>query len=88
MKVNLERIHNPCQQCYMNGHLYSPEDNMCQRCEYAIAIEALHSVLTIIGSSGCAYCSKYKTGCAVPSKEECEWSIDWDAVVKNFNVGK
>lgn len=85
MKINLESIHSPCQQCYIHGHLYSPENNMCQRCEYAIAIEILHSVLTTIGCSNCAYCRKYKD-CTIPSGEECKWCIDWDAVVKNFNV--
>lgn len=87
MKVNLENMHSPCMQCYIHGHLYSPEDNMCQGCEYAIAIETLHSVLTTIGGSNCAYCSKYK-GCAIPTGCECKWNIDWDAVVKNFNVDR
>lgn len=85
MKVNLENIHSPCERCYVRGHLYSPEDNICQRCEYAVAIEALRSVLTTIGCSKCAYCSHYE-GCAIPARQECQWHIDWNAVVKNFNV--
>lgn len=45
MKVNLSNMHNPCQQCYIRGHLYSLEDDMCQCCEYNIAIKLLKRVL-------------------------------------------
>ena len=87
MKVKLDDMHSPCANCFIKGMIYDPDSTYCQSCEYNIAIESIHSILTMIGGSNCAYCSHYN-GCAVQIGDECKWSIDWDAVVKNFNVGK
>lgn len=84
MKVNLENMHSPCQQCYIRGHLYSPKDDMCQRCEYAIAMNILRSACKIF-SGGCGYCRHYTEGCAAP-EGECEWHIDWNRAVIDFNI--
>lgn len=86
MKVNLENMHSPCQQCYIRGHLYSPEDNVCQRCEYAIAMNILRSACKILSGS-CGYCRHYAYGCAAP-KDECEWHIDWNSAVRDFGIEK
>ena len=46
MKINLENIHSPCMNCIMRGHSYSPDDNLCQSCEYNISIQMLKEVKT------------------------------------------
>lgn len=79
MKVNLENMHSPCQQCYIRGHSYSSDDNSCQRCEYNIAIELLKRILRI--GSICSFCKHYN-GCVAPTGE-CNYSIDWN---KAFEV--
>lgn len=40
MKINLQNIHSPCEQC-----LGSHYDGMCEKCEYNIAIVILKEVL-------------------------------------------
>ena len=36
-------------------------------------------------AGGCGYCRHYTEGCAAV-EGECEWHIDWDRAVKDFNV--
>ena len=45
MKINLENIHSPCEQCFIHAYSYSPDNDGCQRCEYNIAIAILKEVL-------------------------------------------
>ena len=45
MKINLKNIHSPCEQCFIHGYSYSPDNDGCQRCEYNIAIAILKEVL-------------------------------------------
>ena len=84
MKINLKDKHSPCHQCWIHGHSYSPEDDRCQRCEYAITMNILRSACKIL-AGGCGYCRHYTEGCAAP-EGKCEWHIDWDRAVKVFNV--
>lgn len=47
MKVRLNRIHSPCEACFVKGIYYNPESFHCQRCEYNIAIGLLKKMLKI-----------------------------------------
>lgn len=81
MKVNLKHTHSPCQQCHIQEHLYSSNDEYCQRCEYYISIELLKRILRV--GSQCNFCEHYNY-CIVPMGE-CNYSIDWE---KAFNIYK
>lgn len=47
MKVRLDKIHTPCERCFVKGIYYSPESLHCQRCEYNIAISFMRKILKI-----------------------------------------
>ena len=96
MKVNLESMHSPCQQCYIHGHLYSPDDPSCRRCEYNIAVQLLKIVLKF--NDYCTLCkNKNNLGggywdCKVTGNDDCmcnvekDFSIDWQAVCDEYGI--
>lgn len=96
MKVNLENMHSPCERCYIRGHLYSNEDDICQRCEYNIAIYLLKHVLK--SNDYCTLCKNRDRldggyfDCSLPNNNDytCEvekdFVIDWKAVFKEYDL--
>lgn len=93
MKINLKNIYSPCQQCAIRGHLYSPDDNCCQRCEYNIAIIILKEVLK--ANDYCNLCGNVEhvkggyVDCKLGFKgcRDCDsYKIDWKAIVKDYQL--
>lgn len=93
MKINLENIHSPCQQCMIRGHLYSPDNGSCQRCEYNIAIVVLKEVLK--QNDYCWLCKNVEhiKGGYVDCKlnhdgwKDCDsYAIDWNAIIKEYQL--
>ena len=91
MKINLENIHSPCMNCIMRGHSYSPDDNLCQSCEYNISIQMLKEILKQNDYCNlCKYVERIKGGytdCSVGREgwRDCQnYTIDWNAVAKEY----
>ena len=95
LKINLENIHSPCQQCLIHNHSYSPNDDICQRCEYNIAIVVLKEVLkqndycwlcknVIHIKGGYVDCKLNHDGC----KDCGSYTIDWNAIVEEYQLTK
>ena len=83
MEINLEKMHSPCQRCYNHyGFAYSPEDEICQYCEYTIMTKLFRSACSLLSGS-CGYCRHYPEGCAAV-EDKCNWEIDWEKAVKDF----
>ena len=91
MKIDLENIHSPCSQCYIHGILYSPDNELCQRCEYNISAYLLKRILKIY--DGCIFCKKYLdctyTDCKAhkenkPCNIDTDFIIDWEEVFKEY----
>ena len=96
MKLNLENIHSPCQQCFNHGHLYSSYDDKCQSCEYNIAIKLLKVVLK--DNDYCTLCkNRVNLGdgcydCKVNGNNDCicdvenDFLIDWEYAFKDYGI--
>lgn len=82
MKIDVNKIHSPCMNCYVHGHSYCPEDEHCMHCEYAITVKILQSLLCILTGSNCTFCKRYTEGCAAPIGE-CKWVADWEKIIRN-----
>ena len=92
MKINLENIYSPCQRCMIHGY---PDDNVCQSCEYNIAIIILKEVLkqndycwlcknVIHIKGGYVDCKLNHDGC-----KDCDsYAIDWNAIVKEYQLNQ
>lgn len=90
--VNLENIYSPCQSCTIRGHLYSSNNESCQRCEYNIAITALKRILK--DTNSCRFCQNYGHlgrgyyGCKLKSILNCSadrnFVINWKAVFEDY----
>lgn len=94
MKINLENIHSPCEQCFIDGHRYFPDDDKCQRCEYNITIVLLKEVLkthnycslckNLYSESGFGCCKLNGKGC-----HNCDsYEIDWEAIVRKYQIDR
>ena len=92
MKINLENTHSPCSQCYINGKLYSPDNEFCQRCEYNIAIYLLKKMLRTYDyctlcknrirlGGGCWDCKFNKHGAC---NTDTDFVINWEEVFKEY----
>jgi hypothetical protein len=86
MELNLKNIYRPCQDCY-NGY---KTDDVCQRCEFNIAIQLLITVLKFY--DGCKLC-KNRDGEGYwncEAHEDCvcnftkEYVIDWEETFKEY----
>lgn len=93
MKINLENIHSPCQQCMIHGYSYSPDNDGCQRCEYNIAIVLLKEILK--ANDYCNLCGNVErikggyTDCKLGFEgwRSCDsYTIDWNAIVKEYQL--
>ena len=94
MELNLKNIHSPCQNCYIHGHLYSPENDTCQGCEYNIAIQLVKVLLKF--NEGCSVCKNGNRlgggywDCKIESNDDCvcnvakDYVIDWQAAFKEY----
>ena len=93
MKINLENIHSPCSQCHTHGILYSPDNELCQRCEYNIAIYLLKRILSFYDDCNVCkhqdylddiyfYCklSKEDRLCDIDT----DFDINWEKVCKKY----
>lgn len=93
MKINLNKIHSPCQQCMIHGYSYSPDNDGCQRCEYNIAIVILKEVLK--ANDYCNLCENVEhikggyTDCIFNHDgcKDCDsYSIDWNTIAKEYQL--
>ncbi len=94
MKLDIENKQSPCVQCYIRGHLYSPDDIGCQRCEYNIAVQLVKVLLKF--NEGCSLCKNSNNlgggywDCKIESNNDCvcnvtkDYSIDWQAAFKEY----
>lgn len=95
-KVNLKNMHSPCERCYVRGHLYSPDNDSCQRCEYNIAIQLLKRVLK--DNDYCTLCKNRKRlgggywDCEITGddngycRDNGDFSIDWKAACDEYKI--
>lgn len=95
MKINLENTHSPCEQCFIDGHRYFPEDDKCQRCEYNIAIMILKEVLK--SNDYCNLCGNVEhikggyTDCKLgfDGYGVCNsYKIDWNKIVDDYGLSE
>lgn len=100
MELNLKNAHSPCQNCYMHGHLYSPENTTCQGCEYNIAVQLVKILLKY--NDGCLFCknrNRYVGGywdCKITGDDNCacsvtkDFAIEWEEAFREygFTFGK
>ena len=93
MKINLENIYSPCEQCFIHGYSYSPDNDGCQRCEYNIAIVILKEVLK--ENDYCTLCKNVEhikggyTDCKLELDgwRKCNsYVIDWNAIIKEYQL--
>lgn len=88
-------IYNPCMSCNIKGHSYSFDDEICQKCEYNIAIKTLKKVLK--ENDYCQHCNhkKYFGGgyydCKLNndygSYLNCkDFEINWESVFKEYDI--
>ena len=94
MKIDLENTHSPCSQCYIRGILYSPDNELCQRCEYNISAYLLKRMLRMYDY--CTFCKNrdHLGGgyweCKIDGNDcgECnidtDFVIDWEEVFKEY----
>ena len=85
MKVNVNRTHSPCESCWIRGVPYDPKSERCMSCEFDICVKILKQSLRLISGSNCAFCEKYRTGCAATA-DECGYQIDWHKTCKRFGI--
>lgn len=91
MKINLDNVHSPCEQC-----LGSHYDSTCEKCEYNIAIVILKEVLK--ANDYCNLCGNVEhikggyTDCKLGlegSYKDCDsYKIDWDVIVKDYRLNQ
>lgn len=91
-KVNLDNIHSPCMQCFQRlNHQYDKDSEMCQGCEYNIAIQLLKKVLQT--NDYCSLCqNRIKLGggywdCKKNLQDKCtsdDFSIDWKSAFEDY----
>ena len=93
MKINLENIYSPCEQCLIHGYSYSPNNDRCQSCEYNIAIAILKEVLK--SNDFCTLCKNVEhikggyTDCkfGLDGSRQCNsYTIDWKAIIKDYQL--
>lgn len=95
--ANFKNIHSPCEKCNIRGHLFSPDNEHCQRCEYNIAISMLKRVLN--DNDYCKHClnREYHRGnyggyydCKFSDDKdflcvtERDFIINWDSVFEEY----
>lgn len=94
MELNLKNMHSPCQNCYIHGHSYSPENTTCQGCEYNIAVQLVKVLLKFNeGCTLCKNCNRLGGGywdCKITGNDDCvcnvtkDYAIDWQAAFKEY----
>lgn len=93
-KLNLDNMHSPCVHCYQHlNHQYDENSQMCQGCEYNIAIQLLKTVLRL--DNYCCIC-KNRTklgggywGCKKDLVAKCEiqdFDIDWKEAFSEYDI--
>ena len=94
MELNLKDMHSPCLNCYIHGHLYSPESVTCQGCEYNIAVQLVKVLLKF--NEGCSICKNSNNlgggywDCKIEGNDDCvcnvtkDFAIDWQAAFKEY----
>lgn len=94
MKIERKSIHNPCFDCHIRGHSYSPDDRMCESCEYNIAVLVLKEILKQNKQySLCGFSILNEEnniiGCKIDlgKCENCKsFILDWDAILEKYNL--
>lgn len=92
MDIDLENIHSPCASCYVNNYLFSPDSDVCRRCEYNIFVKLLKKILYC--TDGCSLCkNRERLGggywdCKIEHQEICKGDdmiIDLKAVMSDYS---